>query len=246
MLDVGVEDLSLMTSFSPSRLSNNEVTSTWITVLEGDFSNLIDTCTINIPQHPPTSFPNLETPQEYQEVWEQSCRQIHGHNLLAHLYWRFGWETGAIMSKLRKAGISWGTYTDELGFHCNAHPNNLVLISPSQQQTNNNAENDIQLLSPLDLDMAFFANESDTVFDLEIAAMRLALAGDKALNTGATGFAELGYPFEAYRWGFRDTMVKAFDMALNGLQDPHPPKFPYLVMHDLLRLALIVSCQRIA
>lgn len=49
--------------------------------------------------------------------------------------------------------ISWGYYNDHdpFLFHCNAHPNNLVLV-PDFLESNN-------LLAPLDFDLAFYKNE---------------------------------------------------------------------------------------
>ena len=46
--------------------------------------------------------------------------------------------------------ISWGFYTDHNPFepHCNAHPNNLVVLDPSKNENAN-------LTSVLDLDMAY-------------------------------------------------------------------------------------------
>ncbi len=48
--------------------------------------------------------------------------------MVGYLYWRLGRETGVIQRLLRSNDISWGTYVDALGTHCNAHPNNFVLL----------------------------------------------------------------------------------------------------------------------
>ena len=37
-------------------------------------------------------------------------------------------DLGMIQKTMRKNDLSWGTYVDPLGTHCNAHPNNLVLL----------------------------------------------------------------------------------------------------------------------
>ena len=54
-------------------------------------------------------------------------------SLLFHCYWRLGREVGLICKVFKEAGLSWGTYVDMLGTHCNSHINNLVLIPPDQK-----------------------------------------------------------------------------------------------------------------
>ncbi len=41
-----------------------------------------------------------------------------------------GRESGEVLRLLHSHGINWGTYTDLLATHCNAHSNNFVLIPP--------------------------------------------------------------------------------------------------------------------
>jgi hypothetical protein len=45
-----------------------------------------------------------------------------------------------IQRLLRTNDISWGTYVDPLGTHCNAHPNNFVLLPEVHSQNAQNAE----------------------------------------------------------------------------------------------------------
>jgi hypothetical protein len=90
--------------------------------------------------------------------------------------------------------------------HCNAHPNNLILLPP---QTEKETSTYIPLLAPLDFDMAFTEKSVTSLayvdsfrfgrrvemragtntsirqlLDTEVRSMRLALAGDSELNTG--------------------------------------------------------------
>ena len=51
------------------------------------------------------------------------------------LAWRLGYECGRVQFLLRSNGISWGTYPDSMGTHCNAHANNMVVLPP-QKRTN--------------------------------------------------------------------------------------------------------------
>lgn len=68
-------------------------------------------------------------------------------SLLCYIFWRFGWETGMCLRTLREGNISWGTYADLMGVHCNAHTNNLVLRAEANATA--------PFLAMLDLDMAF-------------------------------------------------------------------------------------------
>lgn len=54
------------------------------------------------------------------------------------------------MRSFYKNKLNWGYYSDhDTAFHCNAHPNNFVILP----QGGNN------LIAPLDFDMAFFEEE---------------------------------------------------------------------------------------
>ena len=87
-------------------------------------------------------------------------------NLLCLLYQRIGFECGSILGLMHYHRISWGTYVDELGTHCNAHPNNFVIKLPSATSS--------FWLAPLDFDMSFTGinykpNQSfDQVLQLEL------------------------------------------------------------------------------
>ena len=63
---------------------------------------------------------------------------------------RCGVETGKIKRLLDEHEISWGYFTDHNPFepHCNAHPNNVVVLDPTKNEHSN-------LLGVLDLDLAY-------------------------------------------------------------------------------------------
>jgi hypothetical protein len=160
---------------------------------------------------------------------------------------RFGWEAGQLLRLLHDKNISWGTYVDEMGTHCNAHSNNLVLLPEKAHET--------QLLAPLDLDMAFTANscieEDDAVrqqwMHLEQNGFAMALAGDEQLSTGVTGTIDLEPNVLDVKWAMRDTLMRGYYAALAGEDDLHPfPAAQRSIAYSLLRLALIITMSSIA
>jgi hypothetical protein len=89
--------------------------------------------------------------------------------LLAHLFARIGSHCGRIVRALHRRRVSWGTFNDALcinaaQLHCNAHVNNLVVLSPTTTTTTTTTTSSSSittnvmrssLLAPLDFDMAF-------------------------------------------------------------------------------------------
>ena len=53
-------------------------------------------------------------------------------SLMALLHWQLGREVGAVKRLLEEEGINWGYFIDHNPFepHCNAHPNNFVVLPP--------------------------------------------------------------------------------------------------------------------
>lgn len=130
--------------------------------------------------------------------------------------------------------ISWATYEDLLGFHCNAHPNNFVLLPPVRiflqgslpylsfsNQTDTPSAKD-PFLAPLDFDMAFNISDLDQSsptkkedwMNVEKNSLVLALAGDESLNSGATGFAELDETYTTLKWALR---YRLLDNTIQGV-----------------------------
>lgn len=87
-----------------------------------------------------------DVPKKWKPVWDAACDALVAfakndpHKLassvplLPYLYYRFGRDAGATLRLMHADGISWGTYSDKMGVHCNAHANNLVLFPQRHSQ----------------------------------------------------------------------------------------------------------------
>jgi len=155
--------------------------------------------------------------------------------LLIDIYHRLGFESGFIQKLLHRNKISWGTYNDRLGTHCNAHANNYVLL-PYQEFVKYNF-----CLAPLDFDMAFHEHEyienmeleedEETVLPqkrytfrelmvMECNGNRVTLSGDPEISTGVHWKNDIKYKdeeeqnkFDLINWALRDTLISSFDDA---------------------------------
>merc|ERR1712176_501632 len=129
-------------------------------------------------------------------------------------------------------GISWGTYPDAMGIHCNAHINNLV-VKPET------AGRPTSFLAALDFDMAFtrdnFLPEAtathaslglDTwegVLEFEATmGMKTVLSGDDFASTGVANEVAVPELHTISEMAVRDTLVTAYDAARAGGMDVHP------------------------
>jgi hypothetical protein len=198
-------------------------------------------------------------PAFYQGLWDTNrallLKGLKEHKtLLGYIFWRFGWEVGAIMRLMHDEQISWGTYEDAIGLHCNAHCNNLVLVPESL------SEPGAPFLAPLDLDMAFEKKSFNywkdgkrdsslfkTWFSIEYTGMENALAGWVGGSTGTFLEAKLTGPIKAVKVALRDTMTLGLRASYNKQKDLLPARkdlSPYC--HALLRLALIHTSQKVA
>ncbi|ETO28191.1 hypothetical protein RFI_08942 [Reticulomyxa filosa] len=109
---------------------------------------------------------NLEThcAGEYDKIMKSILEskdkntQVSGtsNEILCDIMYRLGFESGMIQRILFENKISWGTYQDAFGYHCNAHCNNYVVTIANAEPANTSP---ICWLSPLDFDMAFLENE---------------------------------------------------------------------------------------
>jgi hypothetical protein len=70
-----------------------------------------------------------ESSTKLSAVLNEASEELTQVSLLAILYHRLGFEAGLGWQEVAKEGISWGSFADRAGFHCNAHPNNVVLIN---------------------------------------------------------------------------------------------------------------------
>lgn len=175
---------------------------------------------------------------EAAELWALCADELRGvlrpgvPSMLAYVYWRVGFEAGEFLRALHAADLSWGTYPDAMGVHCNAHVNNLVAVARAQHASLR------RFFAPLDFDMAFSRAEFETmrrtdspsaerwtwqnVLDQERVGMRQTLTGDTFTSTGVAGAAELSAEQSAVRTVLRDTALCGFDAGYAGGADAHP------------------------
>jgi len=234
-------------------------------------SHLVDLRSVPLREHaPPRDLRSFAVPPyapELETVVDANCAALQAyfdsHNtphLLAHIYWRLGWDVGRILRTIHDAKVSWGTFTDKLGVHCNSHPNNFILLPPQTPQSPQLIQAKKKscaypLLAPLDFDLAFteqsvtslgIVESFSKLMEMEATSMRLAIAGDAELNSGAKGAAELSPLYQALKWGLRDTLVKAFNSAYAGESEdfgigPIFDEAMYSAGHVLVQLALLAS-----
>jgi hypothetical protein len=224
--------------------------STSLVSLTGEFGVEMDFHNFGFAEMIPDFKCFKEANPKWEKLWSNSCeilRKYYSSNskqsLMSHIYWRLGRETGVICRCFLLHNFSWGTYEDILGFHCNSHVNNLVLL-PQNKNVPGSA-----LLAPLDFDMAYtensFSREKnkwDEWMYLEKSGMKLILAGDTDANTGVRTPVLLSPQHTIIKYALRDTMVLAFNEAMDGKEDRHPP-IPNLddYIYSLIKLALILT-----
>jgi hypothetical protein len=98
----------------------------------------------------------------------ESGKQV---SVLGYLFSRLGFECGRFLRELHALRISWGTYQDGMcrrkfdEWHCNAHANNMVLLSEADGMASQS------FLACLDLDMAFDDASFIDTWDPGVAAM---------------------------------------------------------------------------
>lgn len=211
----------------------------------------------------------------WNEEWEKLRKLFSGGlsslnvaDLLGLVYWSIGRQAGRTLKTIHEAGVNWGTFADLLGNHCNAHPNNFIVLKKGdaerQMRANGkqNGTGTVTFIAPLDFDLAFTkstyiveqkgANKDERwneLREMEVNAMRLALGGLN-INSGVEGKSSLPFPLlEPIRIALRDTLVKAFSKAYETPLDApseEPEKEARLLAHEssvhsLIRLALILS-----
>jgi len=267
-----VNQSDLISLFPSDRLTqsdqNNEQLvplSTWFASLTNILQPIDDQKSIWL--HRSSHFSD-EIPSDIEEnrwkiLWKSNIEILNNYSqtekslsyLLSLLYKRFGLECGCILGLMHYHRISWGTYTDELGTHCNAHPNNLVIKLPSLPLS--------FLLAPLDFDMSFtetsylpnqMNNQSfDEIIQLELSGFQLTLGGDSQASSGVTAWIEMpDDQWTSVRWLLRDTMLNEFNRKYhetiqNGfikLFDSFS-KEEHCALQSFIRLALIKTMKEI-
>ena len=145
--------------------------------------------------------------QEWRPLWDETVRSlaaaleaINKANdderggaskkpvcVLGYLFGGLGRDCGRFLRELHRLRVSWGTYQDEMcrrdldEWHCNAHANNMVLLTEEEGSRLRS------FLSYLDLDMAF---DDETFVDTWKATG--AAAGDESPKEAATAAAADG------------------------------------------------------
>ncbi len=151
----------------------------------------------------------------------------------------------------RKAGISWGTFRDASGTHCNAHGNNFVLRRPTADHE--------PFLAPVDFDFCYTISTAvfsdnplkdaalaQEYIDFEFPAFGVDLAGSPD-SSGTHNDHAVPETHSALRWALRDTAVRAYLSSFSSQTDAHPhnPEW-HTAAYDLLSLALIQTSSFIA
>ena len=197
-----------------------------------------------------------ESPVSAHTVLEDLTNKVGGEaHLLSGIFAlaiQVGYEAGFAVRTMQKNGVSWGTYDDALGTHCNAHPNNLVVLR-SYLEKPLEADDDksfIQLTAPLDFDMAYRTKDSFTpqdqlkeYFHLERNSMAMCL-GRSAMNSGAEDMEDFEecpelVPLVA---ALRDCTCFGFVHGLQALQPPpHASTQTFAALRSIVVAALKLS-----
>jgi len=203
----------------------------------------------------PEDSPEYQAGNDVQKLGE--AKKASGEpSLLLWLLWRLGWECGVTVRALHDANVSWGTYRDSMGVHCNAHVNNFVVKPPSVKGSST-------FLAPLDFDMAFTReNYLPEVAERHAAAsvgldsweqllnfeatmgMKTVLAGDDFASTGVSNAVPVAESHSVVAMAMRDTLVAAYDAARSKGADNHPcDARMHSAAEELVKLALCLVTQ---
>lgn len=253
LIDEKQVDWSALFELFVGRVENEAISETWLlaisTGIDADFVNCAN---FSFPLRIPDEIPK-QVDTRFHELWQHCLQTIHSleaplkNKLLSQIYWTLGREAGEILSILHQNGVNWGTYDDSLCSHCNAHPNNLVILPHPSHPCRPPSSH--HLLGVLDFDMAFLHSSytgHDTLFEtsgkLEESAMLIALAGDSNLNSGSCGEAPLSPSLLNAKWALRDTMMYAFKSAMGRQSDAFPaPPHLHEAVHALVQMSLMIT-----
>lgn len=143
-------------------------------------------------------------------------------SLLGALFHHFGTECGRTMRAMQAARVSWGSFSDATGTHCNAHSNNFALVTLDRSAAPR------ALLAPLDFDFAYDAALGEAALGAGVAADLLALEpralamdlGCSPDSTGSKNDHVVPPALHGLRWALRDTLVRGYLAALHGAATP--------------------------
>ena len=198
-------------------------------------------------------------------------------SVLGYVYARIGHECGRLLRTMHDAGYSWGTYQDAMCFdgqwHCNAHSNNVILLSEREaaRAAASTPGAELPLCACVDFDMAFTARsfvdmasgrvgcephdfarllERERLNFCEVLA-----GGDSTSGVPQVAMRTVGdYPptIRTAQNALSDTLVRAFLRAVDapgGDVLRHAAAFDPLLhraSYALLRMAIIVMAECIA
>lgn len=185
---------------------------------------------------------------EFVSVWDEAvatyraalqagaAQKAGAGSILLYLCWRLGRECGTVQQLLSDADISWGTYPDAMGTHCNAHVNNMVVL-PSSTVSATSLE--APFLAPVDFDMAFtkesflfegvatyahFAKTWDELVKFESEGFFTTLAGSDFASTGVANSLAEDMQADPRRIAVRDTIASSYRSGLEQpMKDPNAP-----------------------
>ena len=127
--------------------------------------------------------------------------------------------------------------TNVKSFHCNAHPNNAVILPHALCTTH-------QLLSALDFDLAFETSQSFLSADqieetkaLEAQSMRAALTTPE-VNSGSLGQVSLPSAYIGLQMALRETLALAFSQTYMGEKCPEMSQDELEAFGGLVMMAL--------
>lgn len=119
-------------------------------VIDGSFFNFDDIDIAGFDEKSLREKGLIPTYEIYEKIKDLDQDFVNLVKLFGHL----GFESGKCISVVHRTGYLWGSYVDHQDneFHCNAHADNLVVLSKEQCLSNKEMP---QILAPLDFDMSF-------------------------------------------------------------------------------------------
>ncbi|KAJ3439547.1 ubiquitin-activating enzyme e1 [Anaeramoeba flamelloides] len=218
---------------------------------------LIDLRKVNVLHEAPKPPKHEDVHPRWFKLWESESHKMAPiveyikkekksvGSIISNLYYKLGYEVGRVVMILEKEEISWGTFYDNFtfDFHCNAHPDNLILVSEKDSVNGN-------LLAPWDFDFAFTKESSVPNFideetwtnwkNIEKKEMKYAIAGQQNFDFGFKEI-ELSDEMKQLKIGLRDTITLGYLAAINGEEPPETDPEIVKGFYPMLNLALIMN-----
>ncbi|EAR94379.1 hypothetical protein TTHERM_00048820 (macronuclear) [Tetrahymena thermophila SB210] len=214
-------------------------------------------------------FESLQVKLIYQGLFSQITANLNDIDFnqlvlqISLIYGRVGWELGSIMRSFYQNKLNWGYYADhDSAFHCNAHPNNFVVLPQGHAN----------LIAPLDFDMAFFEEEFINInnneptygqndkqlfnkyMELGRQSLELALSGLEIMSNfqfeTQNNFQEepeVQLLYSLYIQAFRDTLriyyMRGFENRSCDISILQLNSSQFNQIHDIIKLSLLLTCE---